>query len=89
MNSRTAAQVAALSARLDRLTDGLSDLEDEFEVTVERYVATWWKPLDSGLNVSEPSATERLPSAWSFPIRQDTKRGSRTGGWRWSSSILG
>ena len=36
MNSQTAAQVAALSARLDRLTSALSDLEGEFEVTVER-----------------------------------------------------
>ncbi len=36
MNSQTAAQVAALSTRLDRLTDALSDLEGEFDVTVER-----------------------------------------------------
>ncbi len=40
MDSRNAAQVAAqlaaFSARLDRLTDALSDLEGEFDVTVER-----------------------------------------------------
>ena len=36
MNSRNAAQMAELSARLDRLTDALSDLEGEFDVTVER-----------------------------------------------------
>ena len=36
MDSCNAAQIAALSARMDRLTDGLSDLEDEFDVTVER-----------------------------------------------------
>ncbi len=33
---RTAAQMAELSARLDGLTDALSNLEGEFEVTVER-----------------------------------------------------
>ena len=32
----TAAQIAALSARLDRLTNALGDLEDEFDITVER-----------------------------------------------------
>ncbi len=37
MDSRNAAQIAALSARLDRLTDALSDLEGEFDVTVERF----------------------------------------------------
>ena len=36
MESRNAAQIAALSARLDRLSDALSDLEGEFDVTVER-----------------------------------------------------
>ena len=36
MDGRNAAQIAALSARLDRLTDALSDLEGEFDVTVER-----------------------------------------------------
>ena len=36
IESRNAAQMAALSARLDRLTDALSDLEGEFDVTVER-----------------------------------------------------
>ncbi len=36
MDSRNAAQIAALSARLDRLTDALSGLEGEFDVTVER-----------------------------------------------------
>ncbi len=34
--NRNAAQIAALSARLDRLTDALSDLVGEFDVTVER-----------------------------------------------------
>lgn len=33
---RTAAQLAELSARLDGLTDALSNLEGEFDVTVER-----------------------------------------------------
>ena len=37
MEVRNAAQIAALSARLDRLTDALSDLEGEFDVTVERF----------------------------------------------------
>ena len=36
MDGRNAAQIAALSARLDRLTDALSDLEGDFNVTVER-----------------------------------------------------
>ena len=36
MDGRNAAQIAALSARLDRLTDGLSALQGEFDVTVER-----------------------------------------------------
>ncbi len=36
IESRNAAQMAALSARLDRLTSALSDLEGEFDVTVER-----------------------------------------------------
>jgi peptidoglycan-associated lipoprotein len=36
MEGRNAAQIAALSARLDRLTDALSELEDDFDVTVER-----------------------------------------------------
>lgn len=36
MEIRNAAQIAALSARLDRLSDGLSDLAGEFDVTVER-----------------------------------------------------
>ena len=36
MDSRNASQIAALSARMDRLTNGLSNLEDEFDVTVER-----------------------------------------------------
>ena len=36
MDGRNAAQIAALSARLDRLTNALSDLEGEFDVTVER-----------------------------------------------------
>ena len=36
IESRNAAQMAALSARLDRLTNALSDLEREFDVTVER-----------------------------------------------------
>ena len=36
IESRNAAQMAALSARLDRLTNALSDLEGEFDVTVER-----------------------------------------------------
>ena len=36
MSGRNAAQIAALSARLDRLTDGLSALQGEFDVTVER-----------------------------------------------------
>lgn len=39
MDSRNSAQMAALSARLDRLTDGLSALEGEFDVTVERLEA--------------------------------------------------
>jgi len=37
MGGRNAAQIAALSARLDGLTDALSDLEGEFDVTVERF----------------------------------------------------
>jgi peptidoglycan-associated lipoprotein len=37
IESRNSAQIAALSARLDRLTDALGDLEDEFDVTVERF----------------------------------------------------
>jgi peptidoglycan-associated lipoprotein len=37
MDSRNAAQIAALSARLDGLTDALSDLEGEFDVTVQRF----------------------------------------------------
>ncbi len=37
MDRRNAAQIAALSARLDGLTDALSDLEGEFDVTVERF----------------------------------------------------
>jgi len=36
IESRNSAQIAALSARLDRLTNALSDLEGEFDVTVER-----------------------------------------------------
>ena len=36
IESRNAAQMAALSARLDRLTDALAVLESEFAVTVER-----------------------------------------------------
>jgi peptidoglycan-associated lipoprotein len=36
MDGRNAAQIAALSARLDRLTDALTDLEGEFDVTVQR-----------------------------------------------------
>ena len=39
MDGRSAAQIAALSARLDRLTQGLSNLEDEFDVTIERLEA--------------------------------------------------
>ncbi len=37
LEGRNAAQIAALSARLDRLTNALSDLEGEFDVTVERF----------------------------------------------------
>ncbi len=36
IESRNSAQIAALSARLDRLTNGLEDLADEFDVTVAR-----------------------------------------------------
>ncbi len=36
IESRNSAQIAALSARLDRLTDGLEDLKDEFDGTVVR-----------------------------------------------------
>ena len=39
MDGRNAAQIAALSARLDRLGQGLSNLEDEFDVTIERLEA--------------------------------------------------
>ena len=39
MDGRNAAQIAALSARMDRLTQGLSNLEDEFDVTIERLEA--------------------------------------------------
>ena len=36
IESRNSAQIAALSARLDRLSNALEDLEDEFDVTVDR-----------------------------------------------------
>ena len=36
LDTRNAAQIAALAGRLDGLTDALSDLEGEFDVTVER-----------------------------------------------------
>ena len=36
IESRNSSQIAALSARLDRLTNGLEDLADEFDVTVQR-----------------------------------------------------
>lgn len=39
MDRGTAAQMAAFSARLDRLTNALTDLEVDFDVTVERLEA--------------------------------------------------
>ena len=45
VSNRNAAQIAALATRLDRLTDGLSDLEDEFEVTIERFETAIWLPF--------------------------------------------
>ena len=36
IESRNSTQIAALSNRLDRLTNGLEDLADEFDVTVQR-----------------------------------------------------
>ena len=36
IESRNSSQIAALSARLDRLSNGLEDLADEFDVTVQR-----------------------------------------------------